>query len=412
MLRLAPGVVARAAPQAAPQAFVAAFAAILASLPAEAESAGSVPMATPALRKRQSLPHPPEDGAANFAALSLQPPPQLPVPPQSAAPAAEAGAPNHDPAALAGSVPVGDGVAGVVSLLAPATAPALDDPAARTVAASASPGVAAAANSGAAAAALRDVRSSQAGPGQGLVLPATSGGVAARFTPAVAAGTVATVTAPTLLPPQFGGGVVSAARITLHAVDDGLDARWRAAVDRADGDRQPLSAGGLETGAAAALPTASMGSTRLAPASGPDAQRLAAAVAPPPEAANVPGRLQLDLQTADGTPIRVDMSFDPAGGAQLVVHANSHAAAQSLIERSAQLVDAMRDLGLAVDVDVRQGSGQTFGASTADGGTSSGSRRPPPDSDPVASRTVAGVTSPARSPARNPDISAALSFYA
>ena len=125
-----------------------------------------------------------------------------------------------------------------------------------------------------------------------------------------------------------------------------------------------------------------------------------------------PGRLQLDLKTADGAPMRVDMTFDAAGGAQLVVHAANDDAAASLIERSAQLVDAMRGLGLAVDVDVRQGNGQTPSPAAADSGASSGSRRPPQDTGPAAGRPGAAEPPPLRPAARDPNTPAALSFYA
>ena len=68
-----------------------------------------------------------------------------------------------------------------------------------------------------------------------------------------------------------------------------------------------------------------------------------------------PRRLQLQLQTEAMGPLTLEMTLDGAGHAHLVVQAASEALRQSLGERSPGLVDAMKDLGLSVQVDLGQG---------------------------------------------------------
>lgn len=245
---------------------------------------------------------------------------------------------------------------------------------------------------------------------------------AARFKPEPPAGATAEVVAPTRLPSQSASAAVMATAVARRFVDDGsavallgaADLAGDLAGDRAAADVDMVPAGGVDLRGPAGSLSAPLGvvATGSAVEPVPDARRPAAVSPPPPEAGMAPGHLQLDLKTADGAPMRVDMTFDTAGGARLVVHAANDDTAASLIERSVQLVDAMRVLGLAVDVDVRQGNGQTPSPAAADFGASSGSRRPPHDTGPAAGRLGAADPEPARMPARNPDISAALSFYA
>jgi hypothetical protein len=84
------------------------------------------------------------------------------------------------------------------------------------------------------------------------------------------------------------------------------------------------------------------------------------ALAAEPARANLDaGRLQLQMQSAELGPMSLDMALDAAGHAHLIVHAATESLALSLGERTGQLVDAMRDMGMTVQVDVRQGGSQT-----------------------------------------------------
>ena len=86
-------------------------------------------------------------------------------------------------------------------------------------------------------------------------------------------------------------------------------------------------------------------------------------------ASGVPQKLQIDIDNGEAGRIRMDMVFSEPGHAALVVHASSEAQSQLLGERSQQLMDTLRELGLVVEVSVRQG-GTQGGAS--DGRPSSG----------------------------------------
>lgn len=72
----------------------------------------------------------------------------------------------------------------------------------------------------------------------------------------------------------------------------------------------------------------------------------------------MPQKLQIDIDNGEAGQIRMDMVFSEPGHAALVVHASSEAQSQLLDERSQQLVDNLRELGLEVQVSVRQGSTQ------------------------------------------------------
>ncbi len=71
-----------------------------------------------------------------------------------------------------------------------------------------------------------------------------------------------------------------------------------------------------------------------------------------------PQKLQIDIDNGDAGRIHMDMVFSEPGHAALVVHASSEAQSQLLDDRSQQLVDNLRELGLEVQVSVRQGSTQ------------------------------------------------------
>lgn len=75
-------------------------------------------------------------------------------------------------------------------------------------------------------------------------------------------------------------------------------------------------------------------------------------------ASGVPQKLQIDIDNGEAGRIRMDMVFSEPGQAALVVHASSEAQSQLLSERSQQLVDTLRELGLVVQVSVRQGGTQ------------------------------------------------------
>jgi hypothetical protein len=346
-------------------------------------------MAGAALRKRQYLPEPEALDAANIAVVAVP----VVVSVAAAMPAATALQPSapSDPARQAsggaGSAP---GLQGTPQPLRQVLAPARRAAPATGVA------------SFVAAAGVGPDRPALATPA-GATLAGTTAALAAavvagQWTPAVPSSLVAGAPA----------WVVDVARQLANA---GLGAASLTAVERAVDDSQAMPLASLGMGGSPATPLA-LAAPGAAVATGPDARPALAASPPPVEPGLTPGRLQLDLQTADGAPIRVDMTFDAAGGAQLVVHAHSDATAGSLIERSAQLVDAMRDLGLTVEVDVRQGSGQPSDAAAGGGGGSAGSQRLTPDAVSGAGRAMAAVPVPARPPARSLDVSAALSFYA
>jgi len=122
------------------------------------------------------------------------------------------------------------------------------------------------------------------------------------------------------------------------------------------------------------------------------------------------GRLQLQMQSAELGPMSLDMALDAAGHAHLIVHAATESLALSLGERTGQLVDAMRDMGLTVQVDVRQGGSQAGFT----GGGAAGQQ-----ASPDANRAGAAPTEPRALPIipatpRRPAATAsgALSFYA
>lgn len=65
-------------------------------------------------------------------------------------------------------------------------------------------------------------------------------------------------------------------------------------------------------------------------------------------------KLQLVIDNGEAGRIRMDMVFSEPGHAALVVHASSEAQSQLLGQRSQQLVDTLRGMGLVVQVSVRQ----------------------------------------------------------
>jgi hypothetical protein len=75
-------------------------------------------------------------------------------------------------------------------------------------------------------------------------------------------------------------------------------------------------------------------------------------------ASGVPQKLQIEIDNGEAGRIRMDMVFSEPGQAALVVHASSEAQSQLLSDRSQQLVDTLRELGLVVQVSVRQGGTQ------------------------------------------------------
>lgn len=106
--------------------------------------------------------------------------------------------------------------------------------------------------------------------------------------------------------------------------------------------------------------------TEAAP--GPDGSRDGGLRAAPLDA----GRLHLQVESPETGRLDLDLRFDGTGGAQLVVQTDSIAREQALAERAGQLVDAMRDLGLQVQVDVRHGGGQGGASGEAAGGQPQG----------------------------------------
>jgi hypothetical protein len=130
-----------------------------------------------------------------------------------------------------------------------------------------------------------------------------------------------------------------------------------------------------------------------------------------PARANVDsGRLQLQMQSAELGPMSLDMALDAAGHAHLIVHAATESLALSLGERTGQLVDAMRDMGLTVQVDVRQGGSQ---AGFTGGGAAG--QQASPDANragaaPAEPRALPIIPATPRRPAAT--ASGALSFYA
>ncbi len=129
----------------------------------------------------------------------------------------------------------------------------------------------------------------------------------------------------------------------------------------------------------------------LASAAAEAAARFAGAAS----SGGVPQKLQLDIDNGEAGRIRMDMVFSEPGHAALVVHASSEAQSQLLDERSQQLVDNLRELGLVVQVSVRQGSTQ--------GGAS--------DGRPNSGQSMAGVA-PAHAVRRSEDPMTPLSARA
>jgi len=122
------------------------------------------------------------------------------------------------------------------------------------------------------------------------------------------------------------------------------------------------------------------------------------------------GRLQLQMQSAELGPMSLDMALDAAGHAHLIVHAATESLALSLGERTGQLVDAMRDMGLTVQVDVRQGGSQAgftgggaAGQQASPDANRAGAAPPEPRALPIIPATPRRPAAPA---------SGALSFYA
>ena len=106
--------------------------------------------------------------------------------------------------------------------------------------------------------------------------------------------------------------------------------------------------------------------------SGAMAAAPAAAAAPAPALqspapAGLPDQLQLQINLPDLGPLRLDMQLDGAGQAQLLLQTGSAALAQALGEHTHQLVDAMREMGLVVQVDVRH-DGAAAGGPGGSGG--------------------------------------------
>ena len=133
-------------------------------------------------------------------------------------------------------------------------------------------------------------------------------------------------------------------------------------------------------------------------------------VAEPARANLDSGRLQLQMQSAELGPMSLDMALDAAGHAHLIVHAATESLALSLGERTGQLVDAMRDMGLTVQVDVRQGGSQ---AGFTGGGAAG--QQASPDANragaaPAEPRALPIIPATPRRPAAT--ASGALSFYA
>ena len=117
------------------------------------------------------------------------------------------------------------------------------------------------------------------------------------------------------------------------------------------------------------LPAASHHSSAAAAVPAPTA--AAAPAVPLPAQAGLPGQLQLQINLPDLGPLRLDMQLDASGQAQLLLQTGSAALAQTLGEHTHQLVDAMRELGLAVQVDVRH-DGTATGGSAGSGGHAGG----------------------------------------
>ena len=178
----------------------------------------------------------------------------------------------------------------------------------------------------------------------------------------------------------------------------------RAALEADLADRTAASASlsaALAQPAVALAPSAPTPGTTMAR---PEATAGAALAA---GAAVDPGRLQVDLQSPDLGQMRLDLAIDPGGNARLVVHAASESAALSLGERTGQLVDAMREMGLSLQVDVRQGGGQGAGANPQPSGSPPGHAASARDASLPLSTPAAAA--PAR---RSPAHPQALSFYA
>ncbi len=178
----------------------------------------------------------------------------------------------------------------------------------------------------------------------------------------------------------------------------------RAALDADLAD--PLAAS-TSPSAALAQPAVALSPSTLSPAAARLEATAGVGAALAAGAAVDPGRLQLDLQSPDMGQMRLDLAIDPGGNARLVVHAASESAALSLGERTGQLVDAMREMGLSLQVDVRQGGGQGAGANPQPPGSAPSHAVAVRDSVPTIS-TPAGAA-PARRPPAHPR---ALSFYA
>ena len=122
------------------------------------------------------------------------------------------------------------------------------------------------------------------------------------------------------------------------------------------------------------------------------------------------GRLQLQMQSAELGPMSLDMALDAAGHAHLIVHAATESLALSLGERTGHLVDAMRDMGLTVQVDVRQGGSQagfTGGGAAGQQASADANRAGAAPAEP---RALPIIPATPRRPAAT--ASGALSFYA
>ncbi len=301
----------------------------------------------------------PDAKAAQAAQVSLAPRSAA-----SAVPSAQAAPPGAEATV---SVPVG-----VVSVSALPVATAVVAVAAQPFAAIAMPVLAVSADAPALEVAGGPVDGATAGHAAGASLPG------APVVRGVAVAGLAAVAAPRAQPPSTlswtGAVPASDTRLLVPLPSTGQESG--PAVAAAAGpssaasvsDADPRMALGWASGLGW-LPAAPHHSSAAAAVSAP-----AAAAAPAlllPAQAGLPGQLQLQINLPDLGPLRLDMQLDAAGQAQLLLQTGSAALAQTLGEHTHQLVDAMRELGLAVQVDVRHDSAGTSGSAGSGGNPSS-----------------------------------------
>lgn len=178
-------------------------------------------------------------------------------------------------------------------------------------------------------------------------------------------------------------------------------------------DADPRMALGWASGLGWLPPASHLGSAAAA-VSAPFA--AAAPALPVAAQAGLPEQLQLQINLPDLGPLRLDMQLDASGQAQLLLQTGSAALAQTLGEHTHQLVDAMRELGLVVQVDVRH-DGTAAGGSAGSGGQPGSqqggfqSANQGPHAHRQAQSTAATLAPAAKRPApAHPDN--ALSYYA